>query len=173
MIGPQFLTLCDVLMHRAIFFSKAYYEKRVESGDIAAFREMCMADHTGDGAMETLAEMWCNHVAFRKANKMQMAYGIRTGAVRDSSLQGTPSVSARARILEIKGAEEDGDAAGGGGGRASVGGGGEAAAAATAADAADPAAAAAPVAAAVATRAEAAEATAAVQTPAAPPPPPQ
>ena len=152
-------------MHRAIFFSKAYYEKRVATDDIVAFRDMCMADHTCDGAMEILADTWCSHVVFRKANNMQMAYGIRAGAVKVSSLQGTPSVSARARILEIKGAAEDGDAAAGGGGRArarrSVQAEPEPEPAATAADAADPAAA-----------AEAAEAEAAVQTPAAPPPPP-
>ena len=126
LIGTQFLMLCDVLMHRAVFFSKAAYEKHMHLDDRSTFLETSREDHTAEGARKELEECWCNHVTYRSSKGMKMAFGMRVDHTPTIHPDGTPVVSARDRMAILLG--EDGQAAD------AAGGGGAAAAAAAAGD---------------------------------------
>ena len=103
LIGVEFLVLCDVLMHRSPFFSKAYYEKMVLLDDRLAFLDMSRADHSAPEAREVLAECWCNHVRFRTTKGMKMAYGMRIHDTPTTNADGSPCVTGQARIAMFKG----------------------------------------------------------------------
>ncbi len=54
--------LCDARMHRAIFYSQAYYVKRVSAADREAFQELCNAAHND---MNEFADSWRNYLGWR------------------------------------------------------------------------------------------------------------
>ena len=80
LVGPPFLLLCDFLMHRALYFGKVLYEQKVTRDNRAAFLRMCKDAHNTPDARRELQECWKNHVAYRVANRMQIAYGLPAGS---------------------------------------------------------------------------------------------
>ena len=80
LVGPPFLLLCDFLMHRALYFGKVLYEQKVTRDNRAAFLRMCKDAHNTPDARRELQECWKNHVAYRVANGMQIAYGLPAGS---------------------------------------------------------------------------------------------
>ena len=54
--------LCDVLMHRALFYTQSNYNKNVPAADRKVFLEMCKASHND---MDEFADSWRNNITWR------------------------------------------------------------------------------------------------------------
>ena len=91
--------LCDALMHRAIFYSQAYYVKRVPAADRKAFQELYKAAHND---MNEFADSWRNYLGWRKARGMRVAYGMKAATVQ-ASLENGDMAGAAARIQRLRG----------------------------------------------------------------------
>ena len=81
LVSAPFLTLCDYLMHRSLFFSKKTYETRVSEKNRRAFIQMSWETHSKQDARQELAECWKNYVTYRN-NNPQHAEGLPVGRAR-------------------------------------------------------------------------------------------
>ena len=70
LVGAPFLTLCDYLMHRSLFFNKQTYENKVSERTRTAFINMCWDTHSAPEAREQLAECWKGYLIYRKSNQL-------------------------------------------------------------------------------------------------------
>jgi hypothetical protein len=87
LIGPDLLMLVDTLLHRALFFSKNMYEKRVSDDDRAANSQLIRKDHTAITAADEFRESWLNHVSSREGAGVAVAHGILLGTAPASASQ--------------------------------------------------------------------------------------
>ena len=68
LVSAPFLTLCDYLMHRSLFFNKTTYESKVSADTRTAFINMSWDTHSAPEAREELAESWKGYLAYRRSN---------------------------------------------------------------------------------------------------------
>ena len=70
LVGAPFLTLCDYLMHRSLFFNKQTYENKVSERTRTAFMDMSWDTHIAPEAREQLADCWKGYLNYRKSNHL-------------------------------------------------------------------------------------------------------
>ena len=84
LIGPGIHLLVDQLLHRAFYFSKNLYEKSMDEEARAAFARVTIHDHTELWSRGEFLDSWLNHVTYRAAHGMPVAYGVRAAALPEN-----------------------------------------------------------------------------------------
>jgi hypothetical protein len=91
--------LCNVLMHRALYYTQSNYNKIVLSADRKLFLEMCNSE-SDHNDMQELADCWKNHITWRLGKGMRVAYGLRAATLQ-LSLENGDMAGAAARLQRL------------------------------------------------------------------------